>query len=91
MVKPKILLLAGAIASQTLLRKKLGIKRLCGNWHDYFPHADTSQQPIPTRAIYHPAFLLRQASEKKRIWLDMLAVQTRAHDLGLLGSKKELS
>jgi uracil-DNA glycosylase len=63
MVKPKIILAAGRIAAQNLLKTDAPIGRLRGRVHRY---AD-----IPLVVVYHPAYLLRSPLEKRKAWEDL--------------------
>ena len=73
LVNPKLLILLGGTAAKALLMSDSGIMRLQGKWHNYSSYGLAS--PILTRAIFHPAFLLRSPSYKKLAWEDLLAVQ----------------
>jgi len=75
LVAPKILILVGGTAAKTILNKTLGITRLRGHWYTYeSPHMNT---PIDTRAILHPAYLLRSPAQKRDTWLDLLEIKHR--------------
>lgn len=69
MVKPKIILAAGRIAAQNLLKTDAPISRLRGRVHRY--------GDIPLVVMYHPAYLLRSPLEKRKAWEDLqLAMNT---------------
>jgi DNA polymerase len=70
---PKILLTMGAPATQTLLGQKEGILRLRGRWFEYSMKGRT----IPALATLHPAYLLRQPSQKALAWRDLRALSAR--------------
>ena len=70
LVNPKLLILLGGTATKALLMSDSGIMRLQGKWHKYSSYGLAS--PILTRAIFHPAFLLRSPSYKKMAWEDLL-------------------
>lgn len=77
---PDILILAGGVAAQSLLRSETGITRLRGQWQDYAvksPDGAPSGQTIPCLPVFHPSFLLRQPASKRQAWQDMLALATR--------------
>lgn len=65
LIKPKVLVLLGAVPLLHLLGKK-GITRLHGEWHEYMG--------IKTLPTFHPAYLLRSPSEKKHAWADLQKV-----------------
>ena len=72
---PKILILVGGTAAKTLLRKTQGIMRLRGNWYTY--ESPGLNAPVDTRAILHPAYLLRSPAQKRETWLDLLEIKRR--------------
>jgi uracil-DNA glycosylase len=62
-IGPKFICALGGPATQTLLRTKESISKLRGKFHDY--------HGIPLLPTFHPAYLLRNPSEKKTVWEDM--------------------
>jgi len=69
LVQPKIILVLGALAAQTLLKVDVPISELRGKVHAF--------NKSPVIVVYHPAYLLRAPSEKQKAWLDLqLAVRT---------------
>jgi uracil-DNA glycosylase family 4 len=74
LINPKILILVGGTAIKALLKThNEGITKLRGRWLEY-----TSPgliRPIPTMAIYHPAYLLRSPGRKKDMWMDLLKIK----------------
>ena len=77
LVAPKILILVGGTAAKTLLDKTQGITRLRGHWYSY--DSENINTPIDTRAILHPAYLLRSPAQKRETWLDLLEIKHRLH------------
>ena len=71
-IKPKLLIFVGSIAAKTLLKSKDGITKLRGREHFYIDEKNSLR--IPARAIFHPAYLLRNPIEKKRTWNDLLEI-----------------
>ena len=74
-VKPSILVLLGGTAAKAILATNHGITKLRGTWHSY--NSPTLNHPIPTRAIFHPAFLIRSPARKKEAWEDLLEIQKK--------------
>ena len=70
---PKILVLVGGAAAKTLLNRPDGITRLRGRRFEY--ETQGLGGPIPALATYHPAFLLRQPSQKREAWQDILTLR----------------
>jgi uracil-DNA glycosylase family 4 len=63
LIKPKIILCAGRIAGQSLLKTNASLAQLRGKVHDY--------RGIPLVVTYHPAALLRNPNWKRPCWEDM--------------------
>ncbi|MDF1768498.1 uracil-DNA glycosylase [Maricaulis sp.] len=78
--KPDVLVLAGGLSAQALLRSEAPITRLRGRWTDYAVR-DSSGEPteatIPTLPIFHPGYLLRRPTEKRLAWQDLLALASK--------------
>jgi DNA polymerase len=74
LVKPRIILAMGRFAAQSLLRSDEPIGRLRGRVHDY--------EGVPVIVTYHPAYVLRNLTEKAKSWEDLClaldTLQTRA-------------
>ncbi len=64
-IQPKIILVVGRIAAQSLLKTDTPIGRLRGK--EFF-YEDTQ---IPIIATYHPAYLLRSPQQKRKAWEDL--------------------
>ena len=62
-IKPKIILCAGRIAGQSLLKTNASLTLLREKVHDY--------RGIPLMVTYHPAALLRNPNWKRPCWEDM--------------------
>jgi DNA polymerase len=65
LVKPKVIVLLGAMPLQCLLGQR-GISRFRGQWQEY--------NGIPVMPTFHPAYLLRFEAEKKPAWQDLQKV-----------------
>jgi uracil-DNA glycosylase family 4 len=75
-VQPKVICALGAFGAQTLLRTKDPISRLRGRFYDF--------RGSKLMATFHPAYLLRNPVEKRKVWEDMQQIRDY---LGLLGSR----
>jgi DNA polymerase len=73
-IKPKLLIFLGNIAAKSLLKSEEGITKLRGKDHLYID--EEAKIKIPAKAIFHPAYLLRNPIEKKRIWDDLLEINS---------------
>lgn len=66
LVRPDIIVGLGKFAVQTLLQSKAPISKLRGKWHSY--------HGIKLMPTFHPAYLLRNPSDKKLVWEDIKKV-----------------
>ena len=71
-IKPKMLILLGNVASQAILSSKEGINVLRKK-ENYYIDRDLNLK-IPVKTIFHPAYLLRNPIEKKTMWGDLLDI-----------------
>ena len=69
LVRPRVIVALGRVASQTLLGLDSPLGRMRGTWHSVYS--------TPTRVTYHPAALLRNARYKRPTWEDMKIVRDR--------------
>jgi len=75
LARPRVLVLSGGTAASALLPLSEGITRLRGRWFGLaVPGLDA---PVPTLAMFHPAFLLRDPARKRETWRDLLALKAR--------------
>jgi len=67
-IRPKVIVTLGKPAASTLLGRNIQITRTRGQWQEF--------HGIPLMPTYHPAFVLRQYTQKTRseVWEDMKAV-----------------
>jgi len=62
-IRPKVIVALGYVATKTLLKTKRPMGELRGNFYDF-----RNTVVLPT---YHPAYLLRNPADKKKVWEDM--------------------
>ena len=77
---PDILVVAGGVSAQSLLREQASISRLRGKWCEYpVKQADGSDsgKTIACLPLFHPSFLLRQPASKKKAWQDLLSLDAK--------------
>lgn len=75
LVKPDILIYAGAVSAKTLLQTGQGITKLRGKWREF--ETDRLETPIPAMPIFHPSFLLQSPAQKKHAWADLLKIKAK--------------
>lgn len=71
LIRPKVIVVLGRFAAQSLLRSTTPIGKLRGTVHQY--------EGIPVVVTYHPAYLLRTLTDKARAWED-LCLAREVHD-----------
>lgn len=71
-IGPKVIVALGTFAAQTLLGVKTPITRMRGAWHEH--------RGIKVMPTLHPAYLLRNPSDKRLVWSDIKQVMV---ELGL--------
>lgn len=81
LARPRLLLLAGAVAVRALSGRPEGILRLRGRWFD-LPVPGLAV-PVPALATLHPAYLLRSPGAKREAWADLLSLRERMETLGI--------
>ena len=64
LIQPKLIILMGRFAAQTLLGTDASIASMRGRLHQY--------QGTPAIVTYHPAYLLRNLPDKAKAWQDLL-------------------
>ncbi len=75
LARPLVLVLSGGTAASALLPLSEGITRLRGRWFELA--VPGLEAPVPTLAMFHPAFLLRDPARKRETWRDLLALKAR--------------
>ena len=68
-IAPKIICALGTFAAQTLLSTKTRIADLRGKFYDF--RCNDTCDAIKVMPTFHPAYLLRNPSEKKKAWEDL--------------------
>ena len=74
-IKPKILLLFGNVASKSILNLNEGITKNHGKWFNY--KNPFLKKKIFTTCIFHPSYLLRSPDKKKIVWEDLKKVKEK--------------
>jgi len=70
LLKPKIILVVGRIAAQTLLATDAPLARLRSKVHAF------GEPATPLVITYHPAYLLRTPADKRKAWEDLKLART---------------
>jgi DNA polymerase len=82
LVRPRRLVLLGALATRAILGGTAGIRRLRGRWAQAsIPGLD---EPVAALPMLHPAYLLRTPGAKRDAWADIILLR-RTLDSDLSG------
>lgn len=73
LINPKIIVLVGSTAVESLLGSKVSMHELRSGAYEY--NNQYLKSPIHTIVIFHPSYLLRQPAKKKLMWFDMIRVK----------------
>jgi len=78
-INPKILVLLGSTALNTLIGKEVVISKARGKWIE----KKIGNIKMSVIASFHPAFLMRQPDQKKMSWIDLKMIRKKIIDLGI--------
>jgi uracil-DNA glycosylase family 4 len=67
LLSPRVIVVMGRFAAQSVLRTEASIASLRGSPHAY----QSGGRAIPVVVTYHPAYLLRNLADKARAWADL--------------------
>jgi DNA polymerase len=70
-IQPKVVLVLGAAAVRLVFGPAAGLARFRGTWRD-LDHSGGRARAMPT---FHPAYLLRNPAEKRKVFEDLKAVK----------------
>jgi len=77
LLKPKIILCAGRVASQNILKTSQGINALRGE----FAQITIGEIVIPVLPTFHPSAILRDETLKRPAWEDLKLLKSRIEEL----------
>ena len=76
-IDPKILILMGSTAMESLLGSSIKISKARGIWKEII----INQKTYLTMVTFNPAYLLRQADQKKYSWADLKEIRKKIDEL----------
>ena len=76
-INPKILILMGSTAMEAFFGSNLKISKERGIWREIL----IKNKTFLTMITFHPAYLLRQADQKKYSWLDLKEIRKKIDEL----------
>ena len=83
-INPKILILLGSTALNTLIGSEEVISKVRGKWINKKIGSCIANVIIS----FHPAFLMRQPEQKKMAWIDLKMIRKKISDLNIKIEKK---
>jgi len=78
-IDPKILILMGSTAMEALFGTKIKISKERGKWKEVIINNKTYLVML----TFHPAYLLRQADQKKYSWADLKEIRKKIDELNI--------
>ena len=78
-INPKILVLMGSTAMESLFGSKIKISKERGIWKELI----VNNKKYLVMITFHPAYLLRQADQKKYSWADLKEIRKKIDSLQL--------
>lgn len=78
-IDPKILILLGSTALNSLMGKEIVISKARGKW----VQKNFGKSKPFVIASFHPAFLMRQPDQKKLAWIDLKMVREKIKEIGI--------
>ena len=79
-INPEILILMGSTAMESLFGSKTKISKARGSWKEIIINNKTYLVMI----TFHPAYLLRQADQKKYSWQDLKEIRNKIDELKII-------
>lgn len=76
LVAPRIILAVGRVAAQQLLLSDAPVGRMRGQVYHI------GAREIPTVVTYHPAYLLRSPTQKRKVWQDLCLARSARQEQG---------
>lgn len=73
LIQPKLIIMVGATAATSLLGQHAGITNIRQEYYKYTN--EYLDKHIWMTGIFHPAYLLRQPSQKKTSWYDLIKIR----------------
>ena len=70
LISPKVVILVGGTAVESILKSKGAVSSMRGKFYPY--SNNYLSDPIKIMVTFHPSYLLRQPSQKKQAWQDVL-------------------
>ena len=79
-IDPKILILLGSTAMESLFGAKIKISKERGTWKNII----INNKSYLCMITFHPAYLLRQADQKKFSWADLKEIRKKIDELNII-------
>ena len=76
-INPKILILLGSTALNTIIDSKIVISKMRGKWME----KKIGRCKTSVIISFHPAFLMRQPEQKKMAWIDLKMIRKKISEL----------
>ena len=75
LVGPKVIIMFGSIATQSLTGTREGIFATRGKWYKLV--TEGTKRTFPAISMYHPGYLIARPDKKKDAWADLISVKNK--------------
>lgn len=83
LIRPKIVILVGKVATTNILKLDDPISKIRGVWYNTPFIFNKETFNVETTVVFHPAYLLRNPIKKQVLWQDLLTIRAKINDLNL--------
>lgn len=72
-INPKLIIIVGKVATGNLIKTDEPIGKMRGKWYNL----NFGNNSYLSRVVFHPSYLLRNSTQKKALWLDLLEIKDK--------------
>ncbi len=72
-INPKLIIIVGKVATTNLIKTDEPIGKMRGKWFNL----KLGSNSYLSRVVFHPSYLLRNSTQKKSLWLDLLEIKDK--------------
>ncbi|MCL2566523.1 MAG: uracil-DNA glycosylase [Alphaproteobacteria bacterium] len=76
-INPKMIIIVGKVATSNLIKIDMPISKMRGKWYDL----SINNKNYLATIVFHPSYLLRNPSQKKAMWLDLLEIKDKIQSM----------
>ncbi|MDR2008199.1 MAG: uracil-DNA glycosylase [Alphaproteobacteria bacterium] len=76
-INPKMIIIVGKVATSDFIKGDMPISKMRGKWYNI----DINNKGYLATIVFHPSYLLRNSSQKKAMWLDLLEIKDKIQSM----------